>query len=126
MRVILFLKSNIVPHMSHAHAAYFGQLQPHTLPEGDGGTRRLRNEDSHTEATPIFMTVRQTKPQRESEPEQWEREPDYKFRRDLITRIDKIIQDFREQKVAKIEALYQILWVARWIESMMSQPLQEN
>ena len=100
--------------MSHAHATYFGQSQPRTLPEGDGETARLRNE--HTETTPTFTTVRQTEPQRESEPEQREREPDYEFRRDLVTRIDKIIQDFREQKVAKIEALYQILRVAQQAE----------
>jgi hypothetical protein len=97
--------------MSNGHATYFGQSQPHILPEGDGEFARAQTEDNSAETDPTFAAVRWT-----GEPEQQGGGHDYKFRRDLITRIDKVIQDFREQKVAKIEALYQILRVAQEAE----------
>ena len=86
--------------MSDGHATYFGQLQPHILPEGDGEFARTQTGDNSAETDPTLMAVGWT-----SEPEQQGGGHNYKFRRDLITRIDKVIQNFREQKVGKIEAL---------------------
>jgi hypothetical protein len=101
--------------MSNGHASYFGQSQPHILPEGDGEQAGTQTGNISTETDPTFTVIRQTR-QRESRSEQQGGEHDCEFRRDLVTRIDGIIQDFREQKVAKIEALYQILQVAQEAE----------
>ena len=102
--------------MSDAHASFFGQSQPHTLPEGDGecATTRVENNPAGTNAT--YMSVGWT--QQPEQPDSGQRGggPDHEFRGDLVTRIERIIQDFREKKVAKIEALYQILRVAQEAE----------
>jgi len=62
--------------MLKAHAAYFGQLQPCTLPEGDGELARTRNENAPTETDTALMPVGWTQLQREPEAEQLGREPD--------------------------------------------------
>jgi hypothetical protein len=43
--------------MSSAHAAYFGQLQPHTLQQGDGEPATSGNENVATEPDSAFTPV---------------------------------------------------------------------
>ena len=99
--------------MSNAHATFFGQLQPHTLPEGDGELARTGNENAPTKTDTPFTPIGWPQPQSEPESGQHGREPVPEFRRDFVTRIDKLIQDFRDKRVPKIETLYQILRVAQ-------------
>jgi hypothetical protein len=95
--------------MSNAHAAFFGQLQPHTLPEGDGEPAGTGNENNQTKTDTAFMPLGRPQPRRELESEQQGTEQDPEFRRDLVARIEIFIQDFRDKKVAKLKTLYQIL-----------------
>jgi hypothetical protein len=99
--------------MSNDHATFFGQSQPHTLPEGDGGTASTGNQNNPTAADTALTPHGWTQLHREQESERPGRESDPEFRRDLVARIEVHIQDFRDKKVAKIEALYQILRVAQ-------------
>lgn len=95
--------------MTNDHAAYFGQSQPHTLPEGDGGSASTGNQNNPTTADTALTPLGWTQLHREQESERPGRESDPEFRRDLVERIEAHIQDFRDKKVAKIKALYQIL-----------------
>jgi hypothetical protein len=99
--------------MTSTHAEYFGQSQPHTLPEGDGEPARPRNENVPTETDTAFTSVGGTNLQRERGPEYPRNEQDPEFRTDLIARIETLVQDFRDKKVAKLETLYQILRVVQ-------------
>ena len=98
-----------------------------TLSEGDGGPTMTRNENNSSETDPTFMPVRPA----------WQTgtglgwrggEQDWEFRRYFTARIDQFVQDFRDKKVAKIKALYQILWVAQEadIDEQVRQAVIDN
>ena len=97
--------------MTGAHVAYFGQSQSHTLPEGDGKPGSSGNGRTQIESDFIITPVRLTLQWTEEGLEQRENRPNPDFRWDLIARIKVLVQDFRDQKMAKLETLFKILQV---------------
>jgi hypothetical protein len=125
----------------NAHTYYFGQSLPHVQPEGSGqqsgsGEGIQGQDDSHgqtqtdstlgtqmgtnnaggriqtTPITPIDRTQARTShatPAPGGSGQSFLRE----FRADLVTRMDDVIQKFRDRKASKVEALFQILQVIR-------------
>ena len=109
--------------MTNDHATYFRQSQPHILPKGDGGTVSTGSQNNPTTVDTTLMPIGWTQLHREQESEQPRRESDHEFRRDLVKRIEVHIQNFRDKKVAKIEALYEILRVVQ--EANVDESIQQ-
>ena len=76
--------------MSSTHATFFGQSQPHTLPEGDGEPATSGNENTQTKADSAFMPVRWPHIRREQEPEEDGNKQGPEFRRNLVARIETV------------------------------------